>query len=61
MTGRNMMYDFSGKTLVVATHNEGKVREISELLAPYVGKVVSAGALGLSNRLKMARALPKMP
>lgn len=43
------MYDFSGKTMVVATHNEGKMREISELLAPYVGELVSAGALGLSE------------
>lgn len=41
------IYDFSGKTLVIATHNEGKVKEISALLAPYIGDFVSAGALGL--------------
>lgn len=33
--------------LVIATHNEGKVREIAELLAPFNLDVVSAGALGL--------------
>lgn len=30
-------------TLVIASHNEGKVREIRELLAPFVLKIVSAG------------------
>ncbi|OAN49350.1 RdgB/HAM1 family non-canonical purine NTP pyrophosphatase [Magnetospirillum moscoviense] len=33
--------------LVIASHNQGKVREIGELLAPYGVEVVSAGALGL--------------
>lgn len=33
--------------IVVATHNPGKLREISELLAPYAIETVSAGALGL--------------
>lgn len=33
--------------LVVATHNAGKVRELSELLAPYGVEAVSAGDLGL--------------
>ena len=37
----------SGETLVLATHNPGKVREIGELLAPYGMEVVSAGDLGL--------------
>jgi XTP/dITP diphosphohydrolase len=36
-----------GETLVVASHNTGKVREIQELLAPFGVKAVSAGALGL--------------
>ncbi|WP_395647198.1 RdgB/HAM1 family non-canonical purine NTP pyrophosphatase [Terricaulis sp.] len=40
------MTRLSGR-LVVASHNAGKVREISELLAPLGLEVVSAGALGL--------------
>lgn len=36
-----------GTTVVLATHNPGKVREIAELLAPYKVTVQSAGALGL--------------
>ncbi|MFA5123460.1 RdgB/HAM1 family non-canonical purine NTP pyrophosphatase [Zavarzinia sp.] len=36
----------SGK-LVVASHNQGKVREIAELLAPFGIEPVSAGTLGL--------------
>lgn len=34
-------------TLVVATHNAGKLREISALLAPFAAETVSAGDLGL--------------
>jgi XTP/dITP diphosphohydrolase len=37
----------TGTSLVLASHNPGKVREIQELLAPYGLEVVSAGALGL--------------
>ncbi len=37
----------AGETLVIASHNPGKVREIEELLEPYDVTVVSAGALGL--------------
>ena len=33
--------------LVIASHNEGKVREISALLGPYGIVPVSAGSLGL--------------
>jgi len=36
-----------GMRLVIASHNEGKVREIADLLAPYGIEVVSAGRLGL--------------
>lgn len=36
-----------GETLVVASHNAGKVREISELLAPFGLEVTSAAELGL--------------
>ena len=38
---------WSGGKLVIASHNEGKVREIRALLAPFGADVVSAGALGL--------------
>jgi XTP/dITP diphosphohydrolase len=37
----------SGDTLVVATHNPGKLREIRELVAPAGLNVVTAGELGL--------------
>jgi len=36
----------SGK-VVIATHNQGKLREMRELLAPYGIELVSAGELGL--------------
>ena len=37
----------AGTKLVLASHNPGKLREITELLAPFGVEVVSAGALGL--------------
>jgi XTP/dITP diphosphohydrolase len=36
-----------GSKLVIATHNEGKVRELAELFAPLGIECVSAGSLGL--------------
>jgi XTP/dITP diphosphohydrolase len=36
-----------GHRLAIATHNEGKRREIEDLLAPFGIEIVSAGALGL--------------
>lgn len=36
-----------GETLVVATHNAGKLKEIRELVAPFGITAVSAGELGL--------------
>jgi len=36
-----------GARLVVASHNQGKLREISGLLAPFGVEAVSAGALGI--------------
>ena len=36
-----------GTRLVIASHNEGKVREIADLLVPFGIEVVSAGRLGL--------------
>jgi XTP/dITP diphosphohydrolase len=38
---------FEGGTLVIASHNPGKVREIGELLAPHGADVTSAASLGL--------------
>ena len=38
---------FSGDTLVIASHNRGKVGEIAELLRPYARDFRSAGDLGL--------------
>jgi len=38
---------FTDKTLVIASHNPGKVREIADLLSPYGVEVVSAAALDL--------------
>lgn len=40
------MLPFSGR-LVIATHNSGKLREFTELLAPFPVELASAGALGL--------------
>ena len=42
----------SFKKLVLATHNKGKVREISDLMRPLGVEVVSAGALGLSEPIE---------
>jgi len=41
------MPKLTGKRLVIATHNAGKLREIGALLAPYGIECLSAGALGL--------------
>lgn len=38
---------FTGRRIVVASHNAGKVAEIADLLAPYEIRAVSAGTLGL--------------
>lgn len=38
---------FSGDTLVIASHNPGKLREIADLLAPFKVRAISAGELGL--------------
>ena len=41
------MRKLGSETLVIATHNAGKLREIGALLAPYGVKCISAGSLGL--------------
>jgi XTP/dITP diphosphohydrolase len=38
---------FAGGRVVIASHNPGKVEEITALLAPFPVEAVSAGALGL--------------
>lgn len=43
------MRRFTGGRLVIASHNQGKVREIADLLAPFGAEVVSAGELGLDE------------
>ncbi len=43
------MRKFDGSELVIATHNQGKAREISALLSPYVSKFYTAGELGLAE------------
>lgn len=40
---------FQGDTLVIASHNKGKVREIAELLGAYVTRFPSAGDLDLAE------------
>lgn len=42
-----MITGLDGQTLVLASHNPGKLREIADLLHPFGIEVVSAGALGL--------------
>ena len=44
-----MARHFDAPTLVIASHNPGKVREIAALLAPFGAKVVSAAELNLEE------------
>lgn len=41
------MAKLGSQSLVIATHNAGKLKEIAALLAPYGMECISAGALGL--------------
>jgi XTP/dITP diphosphohydrolase len=43
------MRAFDGDKIVLASHNKGKLREISALLAPFGVEVVSAGDLGFDE------------
>ena len=43
------MRPLAGETLVIASHNAGKVREIGALLEPFGVQVISAGDLGLDE------------
>jgi XTP/dITP diphosphohydrolase len=40
---------FTGDRLVIASHNQGKVEEISGLLAPFAINTISATALGIAE------------
>jgi XTP/dITP diphosphohydrolase len=40
---------FAGGKLVIASHNPGKLKEISELLAPFAVECLGAAALGLAE------------
>ena len=44
----------TGEKLVLASHNQGKLREIESLLRPHGVDVVSAGALGLPEPMEDA-------
>jgi XTP/dITP diphosphohydrolase len=44
-----MTRKLGGETLVIATHNAGKLKEIAALLAPYGVQCISAGSLGLAE------------
>jgi XTP/dITP diphosphohydrolase len=44
-----MARPFTGDRLVIASHNPGKVEEISALLAPFAIDGVAAGALGIAE------------
>jgi len=43
------MRKFDGDELLIATHNKGKVREISDLLLPYISKFYSASEFNLDE------------
>ncbi|MGH1330099.1 MAG: RdgB/HAM1 family non-canonical purine NTP pyrophosphatase [Paracoccaceae bacterium] len=43
------MRKFDGRKLVLASHNAGKLREITALLAPFGIEVISAGSLGFEE------------
>lgn len=43
-----------GETLVIATHNAGKLAELTEMMLPYGIKCVSAGDLGLPEPIESA-------
>jgi XTP/dITP diphosphohydrolase len=44
-----MARPFTGNRLVVASHNQGKLEEITALLAPFAIDTISAGALGIAE------------
>ena len=56
------MINLNDQDLVIASHNSGKVREISELLKPYAARFYSAADLNLEEPEETATsALSKVP
>ncbi len=51
MNARNHRH-FEGGSLVIASHNPGKVREIADLLQPFGAEVTSAADLGLAEPIE---------
>lgn len=47
-----MSRQFDGNKLIIASHNQGKVREIGELLAPFGVETISAGDLDLPEPIE---------
>ena len=50
------MAKLGSETLVIATHNAGKLKEIGALLAPYGVACISAGSLGLPEPEETGKA-----
>ncbi|WP_108790720.1 RdgB/HAM1 family non-canonical purine NTP pyrophosphatase [Erythrobacter sp. Alg231-14] len=50
-----MTRKLGGGSLVIATHNAGKLKEISALLDPYGMKCISAGSLGLPEPVETGK------
>ena len=46
------MMSLNGKEIVLASHNQGKVKEINDLLSDYGVRVLSAGECGLSEPIE---------
>ena len=55
-----MARHFEGGRLVIASHNQGKVREIGELLVPYAVDCISAAELGLPEPEETAETFAAM-
>ncbi len=49
------MRRLGSETLVIATHNAGKLKEIAALLAPYGLNCISAGSLGLPEPMETGK------
>jgi XTP/dITP diphosphohydrolase len=50
-----MMQRLGSETLVIATHNAGKLKEIAALLGPYGVNCISAGSLGLPEPVETGK------
>lgn len=50
-----MTHKLGSETLVIATHNAGKLKEIGALLEPYGVRCISAGSLGLPEPAEIGK------